>query len=165
MELNRALNTLLVKLFRDIMGIEERALITGEFTDITINDMHVIEAVGTGEPKPSSVVARTLSVTMGTLTKSVDRLSRNQYVLRERSEEDKRLVLLSLTEKGKRAYQHHQNFHQEMIRAAMAQFDEQETKILLESLGGLADYFSEQKRSVPQEEKETDKKQPAEEGQ
>lgn len=146
MELDKALNTLLVKLFKDIMHIEEEALITGEFTDITINDMHVIEAIETGEPRPSSVVAKKLSVTMGTLTKSIDRLTRNGYVLRERSEEDKRLVLLSLTEKGKRAYEHHQNFHKEMIKAALVQFDEQETKILLESLGGLADYFSEQKK-------------------
>ena len=141
MELDKALNTLLVKLFRDIMNIEEEVLISGEFTDITINDMHVIEAIGTGGPKPSSVVAKKLSVTMGTLTKSIDRLTRNQYVLRERSDEDKRLVLLSLTEKGIKADAHHQKFHKEMI-------DEQETKILLESLGGLADYFSEHKKNV-----------------
>ena len=148
MELDKALNTLLVKLFRDIMKIDEEVLSSGEFTDITINDMHVIEAIGTGGPKPSSVVAKKLSVTMGTLTKSIDRLTRNQYVLRERSDEDKRLVLLSLTEKGIKADAHHQKFHKEMIEAAMAQFDEQETKILLESLGGLADYFSEHKKNV-----------------
>lgn len=146
MELNKALNTLLVKLFRDIMNIEEEALITGEFTDITINDMHVIEAIGAGDPKPSSVVARKLSITMGTLTKSIARLVRNEYVLRERSEEDKRLVLLSLTEKGMRANGHHRKFHKEMVEAALAQFDEQETKILLESLGNLADYFRKQRR-------------------
>ncbi len=147
MELDKAVNTVQVKYFRNVMNIEEEALITGEFTDITINDMHVIEAIGAGEPKPSSVVAKTLSVTMGTLTKSIDRLTRNEYVLRERSEEDKRLALLSLTEKGMRADAHHQNFHKEMIKAALAQFNEQETKILLESLGGLADYFSEQKKN------------------
>lgn len=148
MELDKALNTLLVKLFRDIMNIEEEVLIAGEFKDITINDMHVIEAIGEGKPKPSSVVAKKLAVTMGTLTKSIDRLTRNNYVLRERSDEDKRLVLLSLTEKGMRADAHHQKFHKEMIEAAMAQFDERETKILLESLGGLADYFSEHKKNV-----------------
>lgn len=147
MEIDETLNTLLVRLFRDIMNIEEKALITGEFADITINDMHVIEAIGTGGAKPSSVVAKKLSVTMGTLTKSIDRLTRNRYVLRERSEEDKRLVLLSLTEKGGRAYAHHQKFHKDMIEAAMVQFDEQEKKILLESLGGLVDYFSKHKKA------------------
>ena len=148
MELNKALNTLLVGLFKDIMNIEQEALITGEFTDITVNDMHVIEAIGTGEPSQSSVVAKKLSVTMGTLTKAIDRLTRTGYVLRERSEEDKRLVLLSLTEKGKRAFVHHQEFHKEMVKAALAQFDEKETRILLESLGGLADYFSAQRKTA-----------------
>lgn len=145
MEQGRVLNTLLVELFRDIMNIEERALIAGEFADITINDMHVIEAIGTGEPRPSSVVAKKLSVTMGTLTKSIGRLTKNKYVLRERSEEDKRLVLLSLTEKGVRADAHHKEFHKEMVEAAMARFDEQEKEILLESLGSLVDYFAQQK--------------------
>lgn len=40
------LNEVLVRLFRDIMDIEEKAIITPEFKDITNNDMHVIEAIG-----------------------------------------------------------------------------------------------------------------------
>ena len=39
------LNEALVDLFHDIMDIEEKAIITQEFKDITNNDMHVIEAV------------------------------------------------------------------------------------------------------------------------
>lgn len=141
MEMNQTLNTLLVTLFQEIMNIEQKALITGEFTDITINDMHVIEAIGVSEPQTSSAVAKRLSVTVGTLTKAIDRLTRNSYVLRERSDEDKRLVLLSLTEKGDRAYFHHQNFHKEMVRSALSGFSETETGILIKSLGSLVDYF------------------------
>ena len=58
------------------------------------------------------------------------------------------LVLLSLADKAEKAFHYHQDFHHEMIKAAMAQFDEKETQILLESLGGLADYFSEQKKTA-----------------
>ena len=36
------LNDVLVNLFRDIMDIEQKAIITEEFQDITNNDMHVI---------------------------------------------------------------------------------------------------------------------------
>lgn len=146
MESDKTLNTLLVTLFREIMNIEQDALISGEFVDITINDMHVIEAIGLGEPSPSSVVAKKLSVTMGTLTKSIDRLTRTGYVLRERSEEDKRLVLLSLTGRGERAYRHHRQFHEEMIRAAMGQFNKTEAAILIQSLEGLVDYFNGHKK-------------------
>ena len=146
MEAERTLNTLLVTLFREIMNIEQDALISGEFADITINDMHVIEAIDLVEPRPSSVIAKRLAVTMGTLTKSIDRLTRTGYVLRMRSEEDKRLVLLSLTERGKRAYGHHQKFHEDMIRSAMGQFNQQEADILIHSLKGLVDYFNSRKK-------------------
>ena len=48
------LNEVLVRLFRDIMDIEEKAIITSEYQDITNNDMHVIEAIGIGAPKNMS---------------------------------------------------------------------------------------------------------------
>ena len=32
-------NDVLVKLFKEIMGIEEKALITSEYKDISVNDM------------------------------------------------------------------------------------------------------------------------------
>lgn len=146
MENDRTLNTLLVTLFREIMDIEQDALISGEFSDITVNDMHVIEAIDLGESRPSSVVAKKLAVTMGTLTKSVDRLTRTGYVLRMRSDEDKRLVLLSLTEKGVKAFKHHQKFHEDMIRSGMGQMSKQEAEILIHSLKGLVDYFYDQKK-------------------
>ena len=40
------LNELLVKLFKDIVEIEEKCLITDTFRDISVNDMHIIEAIG-----------------------------------------------------------------------------------------------------------------------
>ena len=42
----KELNEILVRLFRSIMDVEEKAIITREFQDITNNDMHVIEAIG-----------------------------------------------------------------------------------------------------------------------
>lgn len=46
MTLDETLNDLLVRLFKDLLEIEGKALITDEFKDITTNDMHIIEAIG-----------------------------------------------------------------------------------------------------------------------
>ena len=51
MDTFEVLNNLLVKLFNDILDVEEKALITDEFKDISVTDMHIIEAVGTEEPR------------------------------------------------------------------------------------------------------------------
>ena len=40
------LHDILVKLFQEILDIERKALITSEFKDISVNDMHIIEAIG-----------------------------------------------------------------------------------------------------------------------
>ena len=41
-----AINDVLVNLFNEILDLEERALITGEYKNISVNDMHIINAVG-----------------------------------------------------------------------------------------------------------------------
>ena len=69
-------NDVLVKLFNEIMDVEERALLTSEYKDISVNDMHVIEAIGIREPKNMSTVARAVSVTVGTLTIAINHRSR-----------------------------------------------------------------------------------------
>ena len=43
------LNDLLVMLFNEILDVEQKALITGTFKEISINDMHIIDAIGRTE--------------------------------------------------------------------------------------------------------------------
>ena len=89
MTTDETLNELLVRLFKDIMEIEARCLVTEDFKDITYNDFHIIEAIGMDEPKPSSVVAKKMDITMGTLTKAIDGLTSKNYVNRERTCSDR----------------------------------------------------------------------------
>ena len=49
-----AINDVLVNLFNEILDLEERALITGEYKNISVNDMHIINAVGIREQKPEN---------------------------------------------------------------------------------------------------------------
>lgn len=134
-------NDVLVNLFNEIMDIEARAIITPEFKDITNNDMHVIEAVGIGEPRNMSAVAKLLSITVGTLTIAVNNLVKKGYIERVRSKEDRRVVLVSLTEKGKKAYQHHKRFHEEMIQSLLKGLSEQEISTLVTALTNLREFF------------------------
>ena len=42
------INDVLVNLFNEILRLEEEAIITDKYKDISNNDMHIIEAVGLG---------------------------------------------------------------------------------------------------------------------
>lgn len=137
----RALNETLVKLFNDVMNIEEKAVITEEFKDITNNDMHIIEAIGIEEPRRMSDIAKRLGVTMGTLTTNMNSLEDKGYIVRERSSADKRVVLVVLTPKGKRAFYHHRGFHQNMIKSVVKGLDEDEMKVMIKCLMNLNEFF------------------------
>lgn len=139
---NRTLNELLVNLFNNVMDTEAKAVITEEFKDITNNDMHIIEAIGIEEPRKMSQIAKQLGVTVGTLTTNVNNLEDKKYIVRERSTNDKRVVLVYLTEKGKKAFFHHRDFHKHMIQSIVKDLDEEEMMILIRCLKSLDQFFA-----------------------
>ncbi|HJB94235.1 MAG TPA: MarR family transcriptional regulator [Candidatus Mediterraneibacter intestinigallinarum] len=141
MDPHETINDILVNLFNEILKLEEEAIITDEFKDITNNDMHIIEAVGLSGENTMSVVAKKLGITAGSLTTSVNSLVNKKYVKRQRSEEDRRVVFIKLTEKGKRAYEHHREYHRQMTEAVISRLDENEVPVLIKTLTGLSDFF------------------------
>ena len=141
MDTYETLNSILVNLFRDVMDLEERAIITSEYRDITNNDMHIIEAIGMEEPRNMSMIAHRLSVTVSTLTTNMNGLEKKGYIRRERSSEDKRVVYVVLTEKGKKAFYHHRDFHRKMIRAIVRDLSEEEMEILCRCLVNLNSFL------------------------
>lgn len=143
MRKEEVLNNLLVMLFNDIMDMEHKALITGSFKEISINDMHIIDAIGLKEPKNMSTVAKAMSVTVGTLTTAINNLVKKGYVSRVRSAEDKRVVLLSLTDKGIAAYRKHAAFHKKMVQTVMDGLESDELEILVSAMEKLQRYFKE----------------------
>ena len=141
MDTYKTLNEVLVNLFRDVMDIEQKAIITEEFQDITNNDMHIIEAIGMNEPKNMSTIAREISVTVGTLTIAMNSLVKKGYVFRERGKEDRRVVYISLTERGRAAYVHHARFHKAMIDSISDEMTSEEMELLIKTLTKLDKWF------------------------
>ena len=157
MDIFESLNSVLVDLFNDILNIEERALITEEFKDITNTDMHIMEAIGLGEGNNMSSVAKKLNITVGTLTTAINNLVRKKYVERYRSDEDRRVVIIKLTDKGIHAYHHHADYHHQMTQAILDKLTEDEIPVLMKTLDGLTEFFhgyskQGESKSMPEEE-------------
>ena len=86
------INDILVHLFNEIWELEEKAIITEEYKDISNNDMHIIEAIGLGKGNNMSAIAKKLNITVGSLTTSMNSLVNKKYAVRIRSEEDLSLI-------------------------------------------------------------------------
>ncbi|MDD3362111.1 MAG: MarR family transcriptional regulator [Hespellia sp.] len=138
----KKINNVLVHLFNEILELEEKAIITEEFKDISNNDMHIIEAVGLGEQNTMSAIAKKLNITAGSLTTSMNSLVNKKYVTRERSEEDRRVVYIRLLDKGIKAYNHHKEYHEQMTDAVVNGLEEDEMNVLVKTLDRLSEFFA-----------------------
>ena len=141
MDAYRTINDTLVNLFNEIWELEKEAIITEEFKDITNNDMHIIEAIGLSGENTMSSVAKKLKITAGSLTTAVNALVRKAYVKRERSEEDRRVVYIAHTEKGEKAFYHHEQFHRQMTNAVIEKLDDEEIDALVKMLKDISAFF------------------------
>lgn len=141
MDKQKILNELLVDLFNYILLLEERNLKQNGLNNLSITEVHILEAVEKVATPSMGEVANRLMVTPGTLSTSVNRLIQKGYLMNERSEQDRRVVLLSLTDKGREAYRIHEDFHKKMIDHILENTGFKEDELLIQSLQKLMDFF------------------------
>lgn len=137
------INKLLVQLFNDVLQIEESSLKNGVISDLSLTEIHTIEAIGMYSEKTMSEVAQSLKITVGTLTTAINKLIKKGYVERKRIEEDRRVVLIKLTKKGKLAFRIHARFHEDMVNTSVEGLNKDEELCLISSLEKINTFFQE----------------------
>lgn len=139
---NRQLvNDIFVEIFNYILLLEERNLKSHDLKNLSITEVHIIEAINKVNNASMGEIAAKLMVTIGTLSTSVNRLVQKGYVHSERSELDRRVVLLSLTEKGNEAFAIHEAFHDNMISKILEKSHLKDDALLVDSLRKLLSFF------------------------
>ena len=115
---NRELNRLLVLAYRKINKLEEGILHSVSGMDLSISEMHLLEAVGEckGKGIPLYELAQRMDVSPPTVTVAINKLTKKGFVIKRKSETDKRSVIVELTRVGKRMNAAHRYFHEQMVR-------------------------------------------------
>ncbi|MCJ7854724.1 MarR family transcriptional regulator [Lachnospiraceae bacterium NSJ-143] len=139
-----SLNGLIVDIYNSIGKAESKAFKSGRFKDVSITEIHTVEAIGMYEPKSMSYVARSLRITVGTLTVAVNNLVKKGYVERFRCEEDKRVVKVRLTGKGRLLYRVHAQFHLNMIKNCTESLTDEEVRLLYKTLKKLSGFIKDE---------------------
>ena len=141
----------LLRIFDNVLLTEEKALSKGYFPDLSIAELHTLDAVGPYEARAMSETAGRLGITTGTLTVAVDRLVRKGYVERNRDTKDRRVVRIRLTRKGKLAYRIHAKFHTLLVRRIMEPLDEEKQDMLADMVMNIDEMITEQYRKYSEE--------------
>lgn len=137
--------------FNDILKIEEKTIETSDFPDLSLREIHVLEAVWKSETvgeNTSTKIATALNITPGTLTTLVNVLVRKGYLTKEKDVKDKRVVRIFVTEQGTAAQQMHLAFHADMVTTVMEELSQEEAKVLSKSLEKLVAFFQNKKNYI-----------------
>ncbi|MPW24601.1 MarR family transcriptional regulator [Alkalibaculum sp. M08DMB] len=143
-EIHDVLNNALVLIFNLVLKSEEK-FIRNLGVNLSIAEIHTIDAIAKVEKKTMSEVASNLSITLGTLTASINNLEKKGYVERNRSQVDRRVVLVNITQRGEDVVEQHRAFHKEMIKDIVANLNTREELALVKALDNLIDYFMSKK--------------------
>ena len=134
--------------------IEERTMDTKNIPDLTLGELHVIEMVSRYNNKPMTLIAKKLKVTVGAFTIGVNRLVQKEYLLRTRDEMDHRVILLSVTPKGKKVLKFHDKFHDDILGLALEGVSlPQATKVMTQFATVLEYYYNPAALKEPKEKK------------
>jgi MarR family transcriptional regulator len=143
-EFDNELNKMLVDTFRSILKIEEISLQDKGLQDLSISEMHLLEAVGKNKEEGRTVsdIAEELKITPPSVTNAINKLEKKGYVQKNRSKKDGRVVYITLTRLGKKMDSVHKYFHEQMIRSINKELNAKEKEIFLKGLKGINDYFN-----------------------
>ena len=145
-EQKKQLNGFFVNTFNEILAWEDQSLRKIGRTDLSVREMHIIEAVSMLEAYGKNTmanIARVLVVSPGSLTTAVNVLVRKGYLKRQRAEYDRRVVLVTLTQDGAAINEKHKQFHEEMMDFIGEALSEEQIEVVIKSLGRLVKYFGE----------------------
>lgn len=137
----KQINTYLVDIFNKIMIIEEMSLKTSQFNDVSLKEMHTVDIIGKNTNVTPSDIAHELLVTLGTVTTSLNKLEKKGYIERTRSQLDRRVVYLTLTQKGRLLYRLHNRFHKNVVNRITEAMDATELGALEKGLRNLHQFL------------------------
>jgi DNA-binding MarR family transcriptional regulator len=103
-------------------------------SDLDLRARMVIQDLGLAGAAPIVDVRGRLQLTPSTMTSLADRLERGGYVRRQPHPTNRRVIVLELTPKGRRAFQGELDFYRELIDRTLSPLGEEAKRVVLRAL-------------------------------
>ena len=131
-------NQVIVALRRISRAIDLYSRVLVQQHGLTAPQLAALQTVGELQPVSVSAVARSIHLSMATVTGIFNRLEKRELVMRSRNGQDRRTVTLELTEAGVRVLESAPSLLQDRFRAQLAKLKQWEQTQLLASLQRIA---------------------------
>ncbi len=121
--------------FRKMIRLLQTDINTRFSEHMPYNEFSVLRALFLKSPQMASQIANEVNVTSSHITAVTDRLVRKGFVTRKRSNSDRRIVYLEITEHGREVTEELEAIRKEYYRDKFKDWSDQEIEMVLELFG------------------------------
>jgi len=120
---NEELSNLIVEFYDKVSSWEHDVV---KDQGVTLEQAHTIETLGSANALRMKELASKMGITTGTLTVNIDKLEKLGFVKRVPNENDRRSILVRLTEKGEELFEEHHKMHLRLTTEMCSSLSEDE---------------------------------------
>ncbi len=102
--------------------------------DVTPNEVKVLYIIGISNTKSMSEIAEELKITRGTLSITIESLVKKGYVIRTRHKQDRRVIIVYLTDKSINAVNIYGKFYYKILTKLMKSIEKDKVGVVEEIL-------------------------------
>lgn len=120
--------------------IRESEILQNWETELTLQELKVIHFLNQKGPSIMREISDYLGLAVSTMTGIIDRMVKKELVIRQRPEDDRRIVQVELTEWGRRAAIWHMDEHMRVIKAILQRLNDHDQDALLDIMKKVLEY-------------------------
>lgn len=121
---------IIAKLSLEIGRMEESAKEQFNFNELTLTQMNYLETINNLQNPNLTELAREMNLTKPTVKVAIDKLIEKDFIVRVKSDEDRRSAHLHLTVKGKVINHMHDFAHKQMAELIASKLNDEEINVL-----------------------------------
>ena len=123
-------------LYRTFLSFASKSI---SATDLSFSDSIFLINIGECEGISQEQISSALAIDQAAIARSVKSMSEKGYVRADKSQMDRRLKALTLTDAGRELYQHLSGLHAEWLRQVLANLNPDEIRKFSETIHNISD--------------------------
>lgn len=136
----------LIRISKKFNEIENLNIDIGNGEKLYPSEIHIIVAVGNNKGKTVTELSKIFGITKGAVSQVVNKLALKDFINKERNKEYGKEIILSLTDKGHKAFEIQNEFHKNMeieFIKYLENYTSDEITAYLEIMGKIEEYVDE----------------------
>jgi|APLak6261663012_1056037.scaffolds.fasta_scaffold04590_2 DNA-binding MarR family transcriptional regulator len=104
-----------------------------DLSQLTYSELHTLKVIGNIKDAKVFEIADQTGVSRPSMSATIDKLEKKEYVYRDKDQSDRRAVIIRLTKKGIDANNEHEKLHHRVAEALLGKMNETQQELMVKA--------------------------------